>query len=113
MTTPSPLHAAHPSPSTWQEYLDAPIASRDRAMADHLRRCAACEDTVRFLSALAERVEQLPIEPAPHELRARMLASRAAGVRVLVPEHVDPSRPASPRGQSSRCSAAHPSSKPA
>lgn len=89
MTTPSPLHAAHPSSSTWQEYLDAPIASRDRAMADHLGRCAACEHTVRFLRELAERVEQLPIEPAPHALRARMLASRAAGVRVLVPEHVD------------------------
>ena len=89
MTTPSPLHAAHPSPSTWQEYLATPLASRDRAMAYHLRRCAECDGTVRFLRELAERVEQLPIEPAPHALRARMLASRAAGVRVLVPEHVD------------------------
>lgn len=89
MTTPSPLHAAHPSMATWQEYVSAPMSARDRALAEHLQRCAECASTVQFLTELEERVEQLPVEPAPPALRARLLASRAAGVRVLVPEHVD------------------------
>lgn len=89
MTTPSTLHAAHPSMATWQEYVSTPMSARDRALTDHLQRCAECADTVRFLNDLEERVEQLPLEAAPTALRARVLASRAAGVRVLVPEHVD------------------------
>ena len=42
MTTPSPLHAAHPSMATWQDYVSAPLSARDRALTDHLQRCADC-----------------------------------------------------------------------
>ncbi|WP_310572201.1 TlpA disulfide reductase family protein [Gemmatimonas sp.] len=89
MTTPSPLHAAHPSMATWQDYVSAPLSARDRALTDHLQRCAECERTVQFLTELDARAQQLPLEAAPTALRARILASRAAGVRVLMPEHVD------------------------
>ncbi|QJR36496.1 redoxin domain-containing protein [Gemmatimonas groenlandica] len=89
MTTPSNLHVAHPSMATWQDYLSAPVAQRDRALTDHRQRCAECKHTVQFLTTLDERARRLPLEAAPTALRARILASRAAGVRVLVPEHVD------------------------
>lgn len=89
MTTPSPLHAAHPSMATWQEYVSAPLSARDRALTEHLQRCPECASTVQFLSELEEHVAHLPVEPAPTALRARLLASRAVGVRVLIPEHVE------------------------
>ena len=89
MTTPTALHAAHPSMATWHDYLSTPIASRERALTDHVQRCVECENTVRYLNELQVLVDQLPINPAPSGLRERMLASRAAGVRVLVPEHID------------------------
>ena len=88
MTTPSALHAAHPSMATWQEYVSVPTSARDRALTDHLQRCAECADTVRFLSDLEERVTQLPLEPAPNALRTRLLASRA-GVDNLRGAHPD------------------------
>ena len=89
MTTHSPLHAAHPSLATWHDYVSAPLSARDRALTEHRQRCAECESTVQFLTELDARAQQLPLEAAPTALRARILASRAAGVRVLVPEHVD------------------------
>lgn len=89
MTTPTALHAAHPSMTAWQDYLSAPSISRDRALTDHLQRCGECECTVRYLRELQALLEHLPIEPVPSGLRERVLTSRAAGVRVLVPEHVD------------------------
>uniref|UniRef100_UPI0035674C22 hypothetical protein n=1 Tax=Gemmatimonas sp. TaxID=1962908 RepID=UPI0035674C22 len=54
-----------------------------------MQRCVECESTVRYLGKLQVLVDQLPTNPAPSGLRERMLASRAAGVRVLVPEHID------------------------
>ncbi len=89
MSTPTALHAAHPSMTAWQDYLSAPSASRAPALTGHLQRCGECETTVRYITELQALVEQLPIDPIPSGLRERVLASRAAGVRVLVPEHVD------------------------
>ncbi|WP_411280735.1 TlpA disulfide reductase family protein [Gemmatimonas sp.] len=89
MTTPTALHAAHPSMATWQDYLSTPIVARDRTLANHRQRCIECERTVRYLSSLQALVAQHPTGSAPQELRERILASRAAGVRVLVPEQVE------------------------
>ena len=89
MMTPALLHAAHPSLTSWHEYVTVSPRLRDRTLVDHLTRCAECSNTVRFLEELQDRVEQLPLEPAPSDLRARILASRAAGVRVLVPEQIE------------------------
>ena len=89
MNTPNALDATHPPLASWHEYVSVPRSLRDRVLTDHLLRCGECSNTIRFLEILQERVERLPLEPAPSDLRARMLKSRADGVRVLVPEQIE------------------------
>jgi hypothetical protein len=58
------------------------LAPRSRVAA-HLERCSRCRNSLQLLRAVAPALEETP-EPSP-ALRARVLASRAQGVRMIVP----------------------------
>lgn len=78
-----PLPFTHPSLDRLTAFAADELDARGRAhTARHLRECARCQGALRFVRSLD--VAAAPAPP-PEALRQRILASRAAGERVILP----------------------------
>jgi hypothetical protein len=58
----------------------------------HLETCADCRTRVSFLKQLQETAHRIPHPTPPRELLGEILASRAAGERVILPASTAPAR---------------------
>jgi len=90
-----PLPFTHPSLARLTAFAADELDARARGhTARHLRECARCQDALRFVRSLD--VAAAPAPPSPPEaLRRRILASRAAGERIILPGQLTaPSRSA-------------------
>jgi thiol-disulfide isomerase/thioredoxin len=79
-----PPFDAHPSLDALHDHLAADGAD-DARVAAHLARCARCRESLRFLRTLDRDLAAAPAPAPPAALRDRILASRAGGVRTLLP----------------------------
>jgi thiol-disulfide isomerase/thioredoxin len=77
--------SCHPPLDELSDFLAHSGGNADARVAAHLERCQACRDSLRFLRGVdgATRDTHIP-GPSP-TLRARVLASRTAGVRTILP----------------------------
>lgn len=76
----------HPRFERLSRYADAELTGKARErVASHLAGCARCRDTVRFIRELGEVARSLPVPEPPADALPRLLARRAAGVRVILP----------------------------
>jgi thiol-disulfide isomerase/thioredoxin len=81
---------AHPSLSVWEDELFTHGAVVDVALQTHMAQCATCAGTVSALQSLNATLQQSGAAVATYAsthdaLRARILDSRARGVRTAIP----------------------------
>ena len=79
----------HPSTDRLQRYADAEPGPR---VADHVARCWRCRARVVRLRALRDALQRFPVPEPPGDLLERILASRAAGARTILPVAREPGR---------------------
>jgi hypothetical protein len=76
----------HPALDVLAAFTAGELSPSERnRIAGHLRDCPACQESLRFTHQLEATSAQLPIVDVPDGLRARILSSRAAGTRTILP----------------------------
>lgn len=83
------LPLTHPTLAELSDFAAHDISDdTTRAIATHLRACPRCQDSLRFVHRLNAPATQPPVA-ASDPLLTRILASRTAGERMLLPATVD------------------------
>jgi len=84
----------HPGIRRLKRFADHESPPREAArVAAHLERCPRCADSFAFFRRVSSDARAAAAPLPPEALLARILASRAAGERVVLPLPVDPATP--------------------
>ena len=76
----------HPGDHRLKRFADGESSAREAMRVDaHLERCRRCADTVAFFRRVSSDVQAMAAPAPSDDLLARILASRAAGERVVLP----------------------------
>ena len=80
------LTLLHPSLKTLKGFAEAELAERRRPrIAAHLADCDRCRREVAGLRTMRDQLRGLPVPELSDDLLGRILASRAAGARIILP----------------------------
>ncbi|HVD04514.1 MAG TPA: redoxin domain-containing protein, partial [Gemmatimonadaceae bacterium] len=77
--------ARHPGLDELSDFLAGSAADSRARVAAHLEGCQTCRESLQFLRSASAAAEAMPTGELSPMLRARVLASRQAGQRVILP----------------------------
>lgn len=75
----------HPELDQLSDFLAASTGESRARIAAHLEGCQACRDSLQFVRSVSAAAGEMPMTGPSPTLRARVLASRAADTRVILP----------------------------
>jgi hypothetical protein len=86
-----PIPRLHPGIRRLKRFVDGESSPREAArVGAHLERCPRCADSVAFFRRVSSDLRAAEAPALSDDLMARILASRAAGERVVLPVGAEP-----------------------
>ena len=77
----------HPTLDRLSDFLAGEAAASRPRIATHLERCSSCRKSLRFLRDASGAAKEVPLAEPSAGLRDRVISSRAAGARTILPLH--------------------------